>query len=157
LDRYLSNIRRDIVAHATKLPFGTALALAQRTLSAPLAAVLSIENVGMREWFTLNALGLRGSTRMDVLADLLATNGSDASAARDLVATMENSGLVEVRDGAVSLTQAGTARYTSLRDRISQVTTRIFDRFESERVETAHRLLEEIADIDPEELTRRSV
>jgi DNA-binding MarR family transcriptional regulator len=70
---------------------------------------------------------------------------------------MENSGLVEVRDDVVSLTQAGTARYTSLRDRISHVTTRIFERFDAERVESAHRLLEEIADIDPEELTRRSV
>jgi hypothetical protein len=145
------------VAHATNLPFGTALALAQRTLSAPLAAVLRTEHLGMREWFTLNGLGLRGSTRMEVLADLLATNGLDAAAARDLVAGMENSGLVEVRGGVVSLTQAGTARYTSLRDRISQVTTRIFERFDAERVETTRGLLEEIAEIDPEELTRRSV
>lgn len=145
------------MAQATKLPFGTALALAQRTLAAPLAAVLSAENTGMREWFTLNGLGLRGSTRMKVLADLLATNGLDASAARDLVAAMEKSGLVEVRGSLVSLTQAGMARYTSLRDRISQVTARIFERFDAERVETAHRLLEELADIDPEELTRRSV
>jgi DNA-binding MarR family transcriptional regulator len=145
------------VAHATKLPFGTALALAQRTLSAPLAAVLSTENLGMREWFTLNALGLRGSTRMEVLADLLATNGLDASAARDLVAAMENSGLVDVRAGVVTLTRAGTALYTSLRDRISQVTTRIFERFDAERVETTRGLLQEIAGIDPEELTRRSM
>ena len=142
---------------ATKLPFGTALALAQRTLAAPLAAVLSTENLGMREWFTLNALGLRGSTRMEVLASLLATNGLDASAARDLVAAMENSGLVEVRGSVVSLTPAGTARYTSLRDRISQVTTRIFEQFDAERVETARGLLQEIADIDPDELTRGSV
>lgn len=145
------------MAQATKLPFGTALALAQRTLSAPLAAVLSTENLGMREWFTLNALGIRGSTRMEVLADLLATNGLDASAARDLVVAMENSGLVEVRGSVVSLTQAGTARYTSLRDRISQVTTRIFEQFDAERVETARGLLQEIADTDPEELARRSV
>jgi hypothetical protein len=147
----------DIVAQATKLPFGTALALAQRTLTAPLAAVLSAENLGMREWFTLNALGLRGSTRMEVLADLLATNGLDDSAARDLVAAMETSGLVEVRGSVVSLTQAGTTRYTSLRDRIGQVTTRIFEPFDAERVETARGLLQEIADTDPEELTRRSV
>jgi DNA-binding MarR family transcriptional regulator len=145
------------VAQATKLPFGTALALAQRTLSAPLAAVLGTENLDMREWFTLNALGLRGPTRMEVLADLLATNGLDASAARDLVAAMESSGLVEVRGGVVSLTQAGAARYTSLRDRISQVTNRIFEQFGAERMETARGLLQEIADTDPEELTRRSV
>ena len=144
------------MTQATRLPFGTALALAQRTLTAPLAAVLGRENLGMREWFTLNALGLRGATRMEVLAGLLATNGLDASAARDLVAAMEDSGLVEVRGGVVSLTQAGTARYTSLRDRIGQVTTRIFEQFDAERVEIARGLLQEIADIDPEELTRRS-
>jgi hypothetical protein len=145
------------VAQATKLPFGTALALAQRTLSAPLVAVLGTENLGMLEWFTLNGLGLRGPTRMEVVADLLATNGLDASATRDLVAAMANSGLVEVRDGVVSLTQAGTARYTDLRDRISQVNARIFEPFGAERVEAVRSLLQEIAETDPEELTRRSV
>ncbi|WP_214108530.1 MarR family winged helix-turn-helix transcriptional regulator [Acrocarpospora catenulata] len=145
------------MAQATKLPFGTALALAQRTLTAPLAAVLSTENLDMREWFTLNALGLRGSIRMEVITDLLATNGLDASAARNLVAGMENSGLIETRDSVVSLTQAGATRYTSLRERINQVTTRIFDQFDAERVETARSLLQEIADINPEDLTRRSV
>ncbi|MFU8872841.1 MarR family winged helix-turn-helix transcriptional regulator [Micromonospora sp. SL4-19] len=145
------------MAQATKLPFGTALALAQRTLAAPLAAVLSNENLGMQEWFTLNGLGLRGSIRMEVLAGLLATNGLDASAARDHVAAMEDAGLVEVRAGAVSLTQAGAARYASLRDRIGQVNTRIFEQFGAERVEIARSLLHEIAEIDPEELTRRAV
>lgn len=145
------------MTQATQLPFGTALALAQRTLTAPLAAVLSSENFGMREWFTLNALGLRGSTHLDVLANLLATNGLDAAAARELVAAMEDSGLVEVHGSVVSLTQAGTARYTSLRDRISEVTTRIFEQFDAGRVETARGLLQEIAETDPEELTHRSV
>jgi hypothetical protein len=53
----------------------------------------------------------------------------------------------------VSLTPAGTARYTGLRDRISRVTTRIFARFDAERVATARGLLEEMAAIDPDELT----
>jgi hypothetical protein len=136
-----------------KLPFGTALALAQRTLSAPLAAVLGAEHVEMRDWFTLNALGLRGPTRLEVLVDLLATNGLDAAAARDLVAGLEHAGLVVVDDGVVSLTASGTARYTHLRDRIGLVTTRIFEQFAAERVETARDLLQEIAEIDPDELS----
>jgi hypothetical protein len=140
-----------------KLPFGTALALAQRTLSAPLAAVLGDEHVEMREWFTLNALGLRGPTRIEVLADLLATNGLDAAAARDLVGGLERSGLVAVDEGVVSLTSSGADRYAHLRDRIGLVTTRIFEQFDAERVEVARDLLQEIADIDPDELTRRSV
>jgi DNA-binding MarR family transcriptional regulator len=145
------------VAQPTRLPFGTALALAQRTLSAPLAAVLSSEHLGMPQWFTLNALGLRGPAQLEVLVGLLATNGLDASAARDLVAAMADAGLVVVRENAVSLTATGTARYASLRDRISQVTTRIFEQFDADRVENARGLLQEIAGIDPEELTRRAV
>src|SRR5689334_1587909 len=112
-----------------RLPFGTALALAQRTLSAPLAAVLGAEHVAMLEWFTLNALGLRGPTRVEALAELLATNGLDDAAARDHVAGLERGGLVETADGVVSLTPAGRTRYTELRDRIGRVTTRIFEQF----------------------------
>jgi hypothetical protein len=107
----------------------------------------------MRDWFTLNALGLRGPTRLEVLVDLLATNGLDAAAARDLVAGLEHAGLVVVDDGVVSLTASGTARYTHLRDRIGLVTTRIFEQFAAERVETARDLLQEIAEIDPDELS----
>ncbi len=140
-----------------KLPFGTALALAQRTLSAPLAAVLGREQVAMLEWFTLNALGLRGPTRIEILAELLATNGLDGAAAQDHVAAMERTGLVETADDVVSLTPAGRTRYTELRDRIGLVTTRIFEQFDGERVETARSLLQEIAEIDPDELTRRTV
>jgi hypothetical protein len=145
------------VAQVTKLPFGTALALAQRTLAAPLAAVLNAENLAMPQWFTLNALGLRGSTRTEILAELLATNGLDAAATRDLVEAMHASGLVDIRDGVVCLTPAGTARYTGLRDRINLVTARIFEQFDADRVETTRSLLQEIADTDPEQLTRRAM
>jgi DNA-binding MarR family transcriptional regulator len=145
------------VAQATRLPFGTALALAQRTLSAPLAAVLSAEGLAMPEWFTLNALGLRGPSTVESLAGLLASNGLDASAARKLIDGMESAGQIEVHDYVVSLTAASGARYTSLRDRIGHVTTLIFEQFDADRVETARGLLQEIAEIDPDELTRRSV
>jgi hypothetical protein len=143
------------MAQTTKLPFGTALALAQRTLTAPLAVVLRTEGLDMPEWFTLNALGLRGAAHMEVLADLLSTNGLDTAAAQNLVTAMKNAGLVEVNDGLVTLTSAGITRYTSLRDRIKLISNRVFEQFDPVRVETARALLQEIADIDPEELTRR--
>jgi hypothetical protein len=139
------------------LPFGTALALAQRTLTAPLAAVLETENLGMLEWFILNTLGLRGPTPVDVLADLLATNGQDASATQKLTTALARSGLITVNGSMASLTQAGTTRYATLRTRIDQVTARIFEQFDAQQVETARSLLQEIADTDPNELTRRSV
>ena len=144
-------------ASAPELPFGTALALAQRTLSAPLSAVLEDERLPMLEWFTLNALGLRGPTRIQVVTGLLAGNGLDSSAVLDLLAHMEGSGLVERHTDAVSLTDAGVDRYTRARDRINEVTARVFEPFGAARVESARILLQEIAYTDPEELTRRSV
>jgi hypothetical protein len=145
------------MTQATKLPFGTALALAQRVLAAPLAAVLSAEDMAMPTWFTLNALGLRGPSPVEVLSSLLATNGLDDPAVRSLLGELTDSGLVEERDGVVSLTADGTARYTHMRDRIETVTTRIFEQFDAIRVETTRSLLQEIAQTDPDQLTLRSV
>jgi hypothetical protein len=70
------------MTQATRLPFGTALALAQRVLAAPLAAVLKAEGMAMPVWFTLNALGLQGPSPAEALSSLLATNGLDAPAVR---------------------------------------------------------------------------
>src|SRR4051812_25012198 len=128
------------MTQASRLPFGTALALAQRTLAAPLAAVLSAEDVTMPQWFTLNALGLRGSIPVEVVSQLLATNGLDATAVQELLTTLNSAELIDVRDGVVSPTTAGTARYTELRDRIDVVTMRIFEQFDSARVETTRSL-----------------
>ncbi|MFB9443482.1 hypothetical protein Dvina_40945 [Dactylosporangium vinaceum] len=119
-------------------------------------AVLNAEDVTMPQWFTLNALGLHGPTPAPVLSGLLATNGLDPAAVQDLLTTLEGAGLIE-HDGVVSLTTAGTARYAELRDRIDVVTTRIFERFDEARVESARILLQEIAETDPEQLTRHSV
>ena len=142
---------------ATDLPFGTALALAQRVLTAPLTAVLAAERLSAPEWFTLNALGLRGTTRQEELAGLLATNGLDAAAVDALITGMERSGLLVASPHGVTLSPSGSVRYAAVRDRMGGVTTRIFARFEPQRVETARALLTEIATLDPDELTRRSV
>jgi hypothetical protein len=57
----------------------------------------------------------------------------------------------------VSLTAGGAAGYTQMRDRIETVTIRIFEQFDATRVETTRSLLQEIAQTDPDQLTRRSV
>jgi hypothetical protein len=145
------------MTQANRLPFGTALALAQRVLAAPLAALLSAEEMAMPSWFALNALGLRGPTSVAVLSDLLATNGLDALAVENLLNELSNSGLVDIHNGVVSLTSGGAARYAEVRARVDSVTARIFERFDATRVETARSLLQEIAQTDPEQLTRRSV
>jgi DNA-binding MarR family transcriptional regulator len=144
------------VTPATALPFGTALALAQRTLTAPLAAILDTEGLTMPQWFTLNALGLRGPAPIETLAALLATNGLDDAAAREAVATLETAGLVHTAAGLASLTAAGTARYAGLRDRIGRVSAYVAERFGAARTEAARALLQEIAETDPAELTSRT-
>ncbi|GAB3838011.1 hypothetical protein GCM10027610_041130 [Dactylosporangium cerinum] len=144
------------MTQATRLPFGTALALAQRTLTAPLVTVLDAEGLTMPAWFTLNALGLQGPTPTEALSNLLATNGLDTAAVAELLAALADAGLVDVDDGVASLTTAGTARYTQLRDRIGAVTTRIFERFDAADVETARRLLQQIAQTDPDRLIDRT-
>jgi hypothetical protein len=76
---------------------------------------------------------------------------------RELLGALGSAGLVEARAGVVSLTTGGATRYTELRNRIDVVTTRIFEQFDAARVETTRGLLQEIAEIDPEQLTLRSV
>jgi hypothetical protein len=71
------------------LPFGTALALAQRYLSRQLNQTIDACGLPAVEWFTLNALGLRGPTLPTAtLADLSATNGLDRPAVDALLADM---------------------------------------------------------------------
>ena len=140
-----------------ELPFGTALALAQRTLTAPLIAILADEDIEMPAWFTLNALGLRGSAPVPILAGLLRPNGLDEDQAGRLFASLSAAGLVEQVDGGVSLTPSGRSRYEALRDRITAAGSRLFAAFEPERVEDARRLLQQIAESDPQELVARVV
>jgi DNA-binding MarR family transcriptional regulator len=135
------------------LPFGTALALAQRTITAPLDGIREAERTTAPAWFTLIALAMRGPSTADALAGLLATNGLDRTAVGDLLATMERDGLVEVDDGAVALTAAGTARHAHLRDRIGAIAARVAERFGPDRVEAARELLQEIAETDPREIS----
>jgi DNA-binding MarR family transcriptional regulator len=145
------------MTQATRLPFGTALALAQRVLAAPLAAVLNAEGMAMPVWFTLNALGLQGPSPVEALSGLLATNGLSDPAVRSLLGELADAELVDEREGVVSLTASGAARYTQMRDRIETVTIRIFEQFDATSVETTRSLLQEIAQTDPDQLTRRSV
>ncbi|MFC4999347.1 hypothetical protein ACFPIJ_16040 [Dactylosporangium cerinum] len=118
--------------------------------------MLDAEGLTMPAWFTLNALGLQGPTPTEALSNLLATNGLDTAAVAELLAALADAGLVDVDDGVASLTTAGTARYTQLRDRIGAVTTRIFERFDAADVETARRLLQQIAQTDPDRLIDRT-
>ena len=134
---------------APTLPFGTAMALAERNLRGPLTRILTEEDLEPGAWFTLNALGLRGTTPTRTVKDLLSTSGYDGPRADALLARLAAVGLIEDGDELLRLTAAGAERYASVIDRIGTVTRRVFSLFDAARVETARALLQQIAETDP--------
>ena len=137
------------------LPFGTAIALAQRTLTTSLHEVLGSDGLADVEWFALNALGLRGSELpVDDLAALLATNGLDRPHVEALLDDLAGRGLVERTASDVRLTEDGRVRYAGVQKRIALRSAEVFGRFDAARVEDARALLQEIAELDDEQLER---
>ena len=131
------------------LPFGTALALAQRYLARQFTQTITSCGLPAVEWFTLNALGLRGPTLpVATLTDLSATNGLDAAAVNALLADMAGRGLAERAGGTVTLTVAGKARYEEVRVALDADARGTFSRLDAEQVETARALLQQIAELD---------
>jgi DNA-binding MarR family transcriptional regulator len=131
------------------LPFGTALALAQRYLARQLNQTIDACGLPAVEWFTLNALGLRGPTLLTAtLADLLASNGLDRAAVDTLLADMAGRGLVDATAAATTLTVAGRARFEEVRDALAANGRQTFSRLDADKVESARALLQEIAELD---------
>ncbi len=135
--------------NAPTLPFGTAMALAERNLRGPLLRILTEEDLEPGAWFTLNALGLRGPTPAATVEQLLSTNGYDGPGVDALLGRLATDGLIEVRDERLRLTPAGAERYRALSDRIGKATGRVFSLFDATTVETARALLQQIAETDP--------
>ena len=135
--------------NAPTLPFGTAMALAERNLRGPLIQILTEEDLEPGAWFTLNALGLRGATPTTTVKALLSTNGYDDASVDALLARLAAGGLIEDSDELLRLTAAGVERYASVSDRIGTATRRVFSLFDATRVETTRALLQQIAETDP--------
>jgi len=139
----------DISTEKQPLPFGTALALAQRYLTHQLNQTIDACGLPAVEWFTLNALGLRGPTLPTAtLANLLASNGLDRPAVDALLASMAGRGLVETSAAATTLTGAGRARFEQVRDVLAVNSRQTFNRLDADKVEAARALLQEIAELD---------
>lgn len=136
------------------LPFGTAMALAERNLRGPLQRILAEEALEPGAWFTMNALGLRGHTPRHALRGLLGTNGYDDRGADELITALATWGLVEGDDDALRLTDTGTERYTAVSARIGEASRRIFTLFDAAQVESARVLLQQIAETDPRSISR---
>ena len=137
-----------MTVNASTLPFGTAMALAERNLRGPLTQILTEEDLEPGAWFTLNALGLRGTTPAATIKELLSTNGYDHASVDALLARLATVGLIEDGDELL-LTPAGAERYASVSDRIGTATRRVFSLFDATQVETARALLQQVAETDP--------
>ena len=135
--------------NAPTLPFGTAMALAERNLRGPLIRILTEEDLEPGAWFTLNALGLRGAIPTTTVQELLSTSGYDHPSADALLARLAAVGLIEDSDGLLRLTPSGAERYTCVSDRIGAATGRVFSLFDATQVETARALLQQLAESDP--------
>ncbi|MGY4771634.1 MarR family winged helix-turn-helix transcriptional regulator [Kribbella sp. CWNU-51] len=134
---------------APTLPFGTAIALAERNLRGPLAQILTEEDLEPGAWFTLNALGLRGAIPTTTVRELLSSSGYDDASVDALLARLATVGLIEDGNELLRLTPAGAERYASVGDRIGTATRRVFSLFDATQVETARTLLQQIAETDP--------
>lgn len=136
------------------LPFGTAMALAERTLRGPLVRILAEEQLEAGGWFTLNALGLRGVTPRAALMQLLSTNATDAAATEQLLSRLAADGLIEHGDRGLRLTPAGRQRFDSISGRIEAASRRIFGLFDENQVEATRALLQQIAEVEPATIDR---
>lgn len=136
------------------LPFGTAMALAERTLRGPLVRILAEEQLEPGGWFTLNALGLRGVTPRAALMQLLSTNATDAAATEQLLSRLAADGLIEQGDRGLRLTSTGRQRFDSISGRIEAASRRIFGLFDENQVEATRALLQQIAEVEPATIDR---
>jgi DNA-binding MarR family transcriptional regulator len=125
--------------------FGQALGLAERTLSAILRQHLSQRGTAPEAWYTLRLLATRGPAYPRAeLTRLLEGPGFDAGAVRNLLARLQDDGLIRGQ-AELDLTPAGKAQYESLRDYISGPSVQLLSQFDIHDIETTVRTLQAIA------------
>lgn len=125
--------------------FGTALAFAERALTATLREHLAQRDTKPETWYALRLIATRGPalSRQALSQDLAGSPTLDADSTRDLLARLEADGLI--RGGAnVDLTAEGEARYSSLREYIAGPTVRLLSQFDIHDIETTVRTIKAI-------------
>ena len=125
--------------------FGQALAFAERTLTAILRDHLAQAEVTPQTWYALKliASGGPGLPRRALISDLERSRELDPDSVRDVLAQLEADGLIS-GDDDVSLTAAGQARFTSLREYVTAPTIRLLSQFDIRDIETTVRTVQAI-------------
>jgi DNA-binding MarR family transcriptional regulator len=135
------------------VPFGQALAFAERALTATLRQHLAERGTTPETWYALQLIATRGPgmAREELSYELEGSRTMTPDSTRELLARLAVEGLV--RGGAeLDLTAEGEALHRSLREYIAAPTARLLGQFDDDDVETTVRTLQAIAERAQEEL-----
>ncbi|HEY3880248.1 MAG TPA: hypothetical protein VGM12_16765 [Trebonia sp.] len=124
--------------------FGTALAFAERTLTATLRAHLAERGVAPETWYALRLMGSRGpQVPRESLSRDLAGSRSLGTSAADVLARLEAGGLIR-GDAYLDLTAEGEALYRDLREYVTRPAFALLSQFDAADVETTIRTIQAI-------------
>jgi len=117
--------------------FGQALACAERTMTAMLRRHLAERDTTPETWYALQLIALGGPAiaRETLLADLERSRTLDAESTRELLARLDDEGLIR-GDIELELTADGKALHASLREYVGGPTARLLSQFAVDDVET---------------------
>ncbi len=126
---------------------GQALAFAERTLTATLRLHLAERGTTPETWYALQLIATRGPAlaRNALTADLEGSRTLDADSTRELLARLEDEGLIR-GDAELDLTADGQALHASLREYVARPTIRLLSRFDVHDIETTVRTLQAITE-----------
>jgi DNA-binding MarR family transcriptional regulator len=126
---------------------GRALAFAERTLTAALRRHLAERGTTPETWYALQLIATNGPAlaRDALTADLEGSRTLDADSTRELLARLENDGLIR-GDAELHLTADGQALHASLREYVARPTIRLLSQFDIHDVETTVRTLQAITE-----------
>src|SRR5712692_7991291 len=126
---------------------GQALAFAERTLTATLRLHLAERGTTPETWYALQLIATRGPAlaRNALTADLEGSRTLDADSTRELLARLEDEGLIR-GDAELDLTADGQALHASLREYVARPTIRLLSRFDVNDIETTVRTLQAITE-----------
>src|SRR5882757_1609014 len=124
---------------------GQALAFAERTLTAGLRLHLAERATTPETWYALQLIATRGPalSRAALSADLEDSRTLDADSTRELLARLEDEGLIR-GNAELDLTADGLALHASLREYVTRPTIRLLSQFDIDDVETTVRTLQAI-------------
>jgi hypothetical protein len=121
--------------------FGSALGLAERTLSANLRSHLAERDTEPETWYALQLIATRGpGLARKELIGVLESPSFDARSVRELLAGLESEGLIR-GEAELDLTDGGKALHGSLREYIAGPTVELLSEFDVTDIETTVRTL----------------